>query len=39
MLSPSNDSLYYLKIIDSRSGKELFYDEKQNKYSVIKVKN
>jgi len=39
LLEPSSGRLYYLKIIESKTGKELFYDEKQNKYSIIKVRN
>jgi len=39
MLEPANGRLYYLQIIDTVTEKELFYEEKQDKYSVIKVKS
>ena len=37
-VSPSGSQKYYVKITNS-NGKEVFYDEKANKYSAIKVGN
>jgi len=37
-VTPSGSIKYYVKITNN-SGKEVFYDEKSNRYSVIKVVN
>jgi len=35
---PQNNMKYYVKITD-KNGNEVFYDEKANKYSAIRVRN
>jgi len=38
-VKPSQAVIYYVKIINNITGKEVFYDEKNNEYSRIKIKN
>jgi len=39
MVTPSGSQRYYVKIVNNLTGEEVFYDEKNNKYSVIRIKN
>lgn len=39
MIKPSNSTRYYVKIVNTITNEQVFYDEKENRYSRIRVHN